>query len=87
MFRHGPNFHVSALIRQAIGFLACVALCHGGVYAKGTFMTNEQKLRIIGDIKEQLSKIGENAPADIQELVAEAIGKLSDLERSLMSLI
>jgi hypothetical protein len=50
-------------------------------------MTNEQKVRIIADIKEQLSKIGENAPVDIQELVAEAIGKLSDLERSLMSLM
>jgi hypothetical protein len=50
-------------------------------------MTNEQKLRAIAGIKEQLSKIGENAPPDIQELVAEAIGKLSDLERSLMSLI
>ena len=48
-------------------------------------MTNHQKVIIIADIKEQLSKIGENAPADIQALVAEAIGKLSDLERSLMS--
>ena len=50
-------------------------------------MTNHQKVIIIADVKEQLSKIGENAPADIQALVAEAIGKLSDLERSLMSLM
>jgi len=59
-------------------------LQHGKVVLRWNMTDPTEQLMIIASIKDLFSRLGENASPEDQAIIADIMGKLTDLEYSLM---